>query len=234
MKESFWSAKRVLKLLGNIVFYAIIILLMVFSVANMKVKREDNLANIFGVGLLSVQSDSMKGVFETGDLLLVDMLNEDDYNQLKIGDIVTYFDNELHAFNTHRIVDIDYDLRYAITQAEYNYHHPDEPTTPDQPVNFDRIIAIYDGSMIAGLGSSLDYLQTSVGFALFVILPVLVVMIFEGVLLAKHFMALSKEKLEEKYAQERDLAVQTAESERERIRAEILAEMKKDQALSSN
>ena len=234
MKESKWNAKRVLKLFANVIFYSIIVFLMIFSVANMKVKREDNIANIFGVGILSVQSDSMKGIFETGDLLFVNMLSEDDYQNLQIGDIVTYFDLELHAFNTHRIVDIDYDQEFLITQAEYNYIHPDEPTTPDQPVNFDRVISIYDDSMIAGLGSTLDYLQTSAGFALFVLLPVLIILIFEGILVARHFLSLNKEKIEAKYAEERELAVQSVESERERIRAEILAEMKREKALHAN
>ena len=234
MKHSKFNAKRVLKLFANVIFYSIIVMLMIFSIANMKVKREDNIANIFGVGILSVQSDSMKGTFETGDLLLVNMLSEEDYNNLVPGDIVTFFDMEIHAFNTHMIVDIDYDQRYLITQAQYNYIHPGEPIANDQPVNFDRVIAKYDGSMVAGLGSSLDYLQTSAGFALFILLPVLFVLIFEGILVARHFMSLSKEKLEAKYQEERDLAVQSVESERERIRAEILAEMKKEKALHAN
>ncbi len=234
MKQSKWHAKRILKLFANIVFYAIIVFLMIFSVANMKVKREDNVANIFGFGMLSVQSDSMKGTFETGDLLFVNMLDDSEYASLDIGDVVTYFDISLHAFNTHRIVDIDYEQEFLITQADYNYVNPGGSTSPDQPVNFDQVIARYDGSMAAGLGTSLDYLQTSTGFALFIIIPVLLVLIFEGVLLTRHIMAINREKIEEKYAQEKEQAVQNLETERERLRAEILAEMKKEKAIHAS
>ncbi len=234
MKENNWNAKRILKLIANVIFYAVIVFLMIFSIANIRVQREDNLANVFGVGMLSVQSDSMKGTFETGDLLFVSMLGEDDFANLEIGDVVTYYDTSLEAFNTHRIVAIDRVERMLTTQADYNYESPGDPTFADKSVSFDSVIATYNGSMIAGLGNSLDYLQTPVGFALFIILPVLLVLIFEGVLLARHVMALNREKLEVKYAEERELAAQSIESERERMRAEILAEMKKEKAIHAN
>ncbi len=234
MEQNIWDAKRIFKIIANVFFYAIIIFLMIFSIANMKVKSEDNLANVFGVGMLSVQSDSMKGTFETGDLLFVNMLDDQDYQNLAEGDIVTYYDVSIKAFNTHRIVAIDYNEQMLITQADYNYNHPNEPTYPDNSVSFDRVIAVYHGSMVAGLGSSLDYLQTPVGFALLIILPVLIVLIFEGVLLARHIMAINREKIEKQYQEEREQTAQSVESERERIRAEILAEMKKEKALHTN
>eukprot|EP01156_Anaeramoeba_ignava_P017842 Anaeramoba_ignava/a90141_120.p7 GENE.a90141_120~~a90141_120.p7 ORF type:complete len:235 (-),score=10.66 a90141_120:5776-6480(-) len=231
MKKSSWNAKRVLKLFANAIFYAIIVGLMVFSIANMKVKREDNIANIFGMGMLSVQTDSMKGTFEAGDMIFVNMLDEADIANLEPGDIVTYFDMSLHAFNTHEVVSVNIENRYLITRARYNYVHPGGEITNDQPVSFDNVIAQYNGGMIAGLGSSLDYLQTSTGFALFIILPVLLVLIFEGVILVRHFMAINREKIEQQYKEEQAQVAQNLESERERMRAEILAEMKKEKAL---
>ena len=234
MKQSKWHMKRVLKLFANIIFYSIIVFLMVFSVANMKVKREDNIANIFGMGMLSVQTDSMKGTFESGDMIFVNMLDEADFANLNPGDVVTYFDMSLHAFNTHEIVSINLEERYLITTATYNYVHPGGEITPDQPVGFDNVLGQYNGRMIAGLGNGLDYLQTSAGFALFIILPVLMVIIFEGMLLTRHNMAMNRDKIEKQYAEERENAVQNIESERERIRAEILAEMKREKALHAN
>ena len=233
MKEKKWNAKRMLKIFANTIFYAIIVFLMIFSVMNMKVKREDNIANIFGLGILSVQTDSMTGTFDPGDMLFVQMLDEADYQELVPGDIVTYFDMELHAFNTHRIYDIDYEKEFLITKADYS-GNPNIETTPDDPVNFDQVIARYDGSMLAGFGSRLDYLQTSAGFALFIILPVLLVLVFEGVVLVRHIMAMNREKMEEQYKEEREMAMQSIESERERIRAELLAEMKKEKALHAS
>ncbi len=230
MKQTKWNVKRIVKIGLNTIFYGVIVFLMLFSVANMRLRSENNIANIFGVGLLSVQTDSMTGTFDPGDMLFVSMLDESDFEDLEVGDIVTYFDVQLGAFNTHRIVEINLDEQFLTTKADYAGGNG-SVAVPDQPVAFDRVIARYDGQMIAGLGSGLDYMQTSVGFALFVILPVLIVLIIEGVILARHIMAMNREKLEQKYAEERLQVAQSLESEREKLRAEILAEMTREKAL---
>jgi signal peptidase len=203
----------------------------------MKVKRDDNIANIFGIGMLSVQSNSMYGdledSFEKGDMLFVKMLNEESRDELEVGDIVTYFDITIYAFNTHRIVEINEAEGYLITQADYNYVANNNNTQPDQPVNIQDVIAQYSTSKISGFGRALDYLQTSAGFAIFIIIPVIILLIVEGILLTKTIMSANKEKLALAYEQEKEDAKKDLESEKERMRAEILAELKKEKEKSA-
>ena len=45
--------------------------------------------------------------FEQGDMIFVKMLETEDVYDLKKGDVVTYFDITINAFNTHRIVEIN-------------------------------------------------------------------------------------------------------------------------------
>lgn len=233
MKQKQFNVKRILKIIGNVIFYSFIVFLMVFSIANIKVKSEDKIANVFGIGMLSVQTDSMKGTFEAGDMLFVNMLSEDDFANLNEGDIVTFFDTSINAFNTHRIVIIDHENRELTTKADYNADHPGETIYADKSVSFDKVIAVYQGSMIAGFGAKLDYLQSSVGFALFVILPVLIVLIIEGVILARQIMANNRRKLEERYAIEREETAKHLELERKKLRDELLAELKKEKSIST-
>jgi len=224
--------KKITKIVLNVLFYVAIVILLVFSIANMKVKRDDNIANIFGTGILSVQSNSMYGElddsFKKGDMLFVKMLDEESKKDLEVGDIVTYFDLTIYAFNTHRIVEINEEEGYLITQADYNYVSENNNTEPDQPVNIEDVLAVYSGHKISGFGTKLDYLQTSAGFALFIILPVIMLLIVEGVILTRTIMTANKEKLALEYEQNKENAIKDLEAEKERMRKEILEELKKE------
>lgn len=225
------APKRVLSITLNSLFYMIIVVLLIFSLANIKVKKENNIANIFGIGFLSVQSNSMLGdqadSFEQGDMIFVKMLDEESIRELEVGDIVTYFDMTIKEFNTHRIVEINAEEEYLITQADYNPVSENTNTQPDQPINFDQAIATYS-TKVSGLGNTLDYLQSPTGFALFIILPVVFILAFEGVVLGRNIISLNRAKMEDKYAQEKEDTKKLLEAEKEKLREELLAELKKE------
>ena len=67
---------KILKIAGNVVFYAIICLLLLFSIMNIRgSKNAESYPNIFGRGMLSVLTPSMDGdqedSFKVGDLIIV-------------------------------------------------------------------------------------------------------------------------------------------------------------------
>lgn len=104
-----------LKIAFNIVFYALILLVLIFSISNIRAKnKSDQIPNIFGKGYLTVSSDSMTGSekdsFKKGDLIIVDIASEKEKNKLEVGDIITFYDPDLtekgvsKQLNTHRIV----------------------------------------------------------------------------------------------------------------------------------
>ncbi len=219
-------ATRIAKIVLNSFFYLVIVLLLVFSLANIKVKKENDIANIFGRGFLSVQSESMSGTrvdsFEKGDIIFVKMLDAESRQNLVVGDIVTYYDLTIRAFNTHRIIDI-----YDVDGSTYIVTQGDNTPGADQPINLSEALALYQ-SKWTGAGNALDYLQSPTGFALFVILPVVIILVFEGIVLARNVLALNKVKMEEKYAEEKEKTMVDLEAEKEKIRAQILEEMKKN------
>ena len=230
-QKSKFTAKKILSIIMNSFFYLLIVVLLLFSLANIKIKRENDIANLFGVGFLSVQSNSMFGEqkdnFEEGDLIFVKMVEVDDVYDLEVGDVVTYYDLGIGGFNTHRIVEIDYDLKQLITQADYNYVSNNTNTQPDSPIAFSSVLAVYDGK-IQNLGNALDYLQSPTGFALFIILPVVFILAFEGVVLGRNIISLNRAKMEDKYAQEKEDTKRLLEAEKEKLREELLAELKKE------
>lgn len=218
---------KALSIALNTFFYLVIIVLLVFSIANIQVKRESDIPHIFGRGFLAVQSDSMEGdqedSFNKGDLVFVKMLDEEEQQELTEGDVVTYFDMGIRALNTHRVVetfDLDGEL-FIITRGD---------NTPgnDDPIRATDAIAIYQ-SKWEGAGETINYLQSPIGFALFIILPVALILIYQGIVLTRNILALNKTKLEEKYATDQERIQQDLELERQKMREQLLEELKNEE-----
>lgn len=115
-KQKVWFG---VKIALNIVFYILILLVLLFSISNIRAKnKNDQIPNIFGKGYLNVLSDSMTGdnkdSFNTGDMIIVKIANKKNISKLEVGNIVTFYDYRLasnkgagSALDTHRIVYID-------------------------------------------------------------------------------------------------------------------------------
>ena len=144
-KEPMTTKQKVffgLRIAFNVVFYALIIFLFLFSIMNIRGGNgTESFPNIFGRGFLSVQSNSMErdetkkdkwptawanyeiGEINTGDLVNAKTFSESDADKLKVGDVITFAGsvNGNNALITHRIVDIhkiDGKVDYVITQGD--------------------------------------------------------------------------------------------------------------------
>lgn len=115
-KQKVWFG---VKIALNVVFYILILLVLLFSISNIRAKnKNDQIPNIFGKGYLNVLSDSMTGdnedSFNTGDMIIVKIANKKNISKLEVGNIVAFYDYRLasnkgagSALDTHRIVYID-------------------------------------------------------------------------------------------------------------------------------
>lgn len=115
-KQKVWFG---VKIALNVVFYILILLVLLFSISNIRAKNKNHqIPNIFGKGYLNVLSDSMTGdnkdSFNTGDMIIVKIANKKKISKLEVGNIVTFYDYRLasnkgagSALDTHRIVYID-------------------------------------------------------------------------------------------------------------------------------
>ncbi len=113
---------KVVKICATVVFYLIILFIFLVSIANIKAgKSVDSMPNIFGRGYLTVASNSMEGTqsnsFKQNDMIVVKNLSSDSKRvdaakELKVGDVITFYDKNLSSnkkLNTHRIVLINKD-----------------------------------------------------------------------------------------------------------------------------
>lgn len=239
----------ILKVIGNVIFYLVIALLLLFSIMNINGgNKTQGFPNIFGKGFLSVQSDSMEGTnpdsFVKGDLLFVDVFNPKDYDSLEVGMIVTFYDDNIDNLNSHRIVYIARDdagkiISLAVqgdyTALGFGVYDPTDPEKGQLNMTLlnrkdvanltaDDIKGIVTGKW-SGAGTALDFMRN---YWLFIfVLPVLCLMLFEIFMVVKNVMALQAEK--QRIANKEQTAIDM-EAQKEELRKQILAEMDNEQA----
>ena len=131
---------KLMIIIGCIFFTVITSIIVLF--ASVKNNYETyGFINIFGKGCVPIQSNSMKGnnrdSFEKGDLLFVEIFSEDDFNELEVGMIVVFYDNNIRNLQSHRIVYIEKDdtgkIESIAVQGDYSVdlmgvYDPDDPS----------------------------------------------------------------------------------------------------------
>lgn len=253
-----------LKIAGNIIFYLIIIALLLFSIMNINAgSKNGGFPNIFGKGFLSVQSDSMtrSGTlpseydsyeiqgFAKGDLLYVKVLNNKNINELKKGDVVTFYDSTIEALNTHRIVYITYNedntvnsvsLQGDLSASLKSVYDPTDETKLDLNYQLQSSgdIATFSGDGLenlkgvvtgvnVGAGKVLDNIQKN--WLWYFVLPVLVFLLFEVFLVVRNIMDLKGAKQSAKLLSDKEAMMADLEAQKEEMRKQILAELEQAQ-----
>ncbi|XKE71962.1 signal peptidase I [Cytobacillus kochii] len=152
-------AKWTLRLIGNLLFLLICVLLFIMLFA----RFTGNEPNLFGYQVKTVLSGSMEPLFKTGSVIAINRTEENQTYQT--GDIITFKLDEILI--THRIVEtslkdgaITYktkgDNNDAIDRWEVPAHH---------------VVGEYAGVTIPYLGYVLHTAQTKAGAALLMIIP---------------------------------------------------------------
>lgn len=189
---------RVLKAILNTIINILIVLVLVVSllIAVMALtSKASGISTIFGTTIQPIQSDSMKGGspdgykggdFAKGDLMLAKATNFDENAVYDLGDIITYKMKDTDGNDVlmaHRIVDV-----VKGDDGTYSYQtwgdNREVAQVPDQQKPEDYIHAYdiasvyytngYEGKIIKGVGSFLDFLRTQQGFFFVVLLPMII------------------------------------------------------------
>lgn len=166
--------KRAGTVVLSVILWAIILIAALYAFTTMATRDNQNVANIFGYTPLTVQSDSMVPTFAAGDLIFI---KKCDPATLEEGDIIcfhTIIDNE-YALNTHRIESIESvgDARSYTTIGDNNNGITDQHVISDGD-----IVGKYVGHL-AGFGKVMDFLSSSMGFLIVIILPMMLFFIYQ-------------------------------------------------------
>ncbi len=177
-----------LKKVLNILFYVFLVLVVFYSVLALFSNQDSNSMTVLGVSSMTVQSDSMSGTFEQGDLIFIDTTF--DIEELEVGDVITYSmfvtSTEgllIKVYNTHRITEINIiDGVYWFTTRGDN---PEITANDPSPVFMNDILGVWNGGKVANLGTGIDslvtFLKSPTGFFLFIVLPIFAFLVYQAV-----------------------------------------------------
>ena len=169
---------KVLKKTGTIVIsvllWVIILVAALYAFTTMATRDNQNVSDIMGYTPLVVKSDSMSPTFASGDLIFIRKCNPAD---LKEGDIIcfhTIIENQ-YALNTHRIQSIEMvgDVRSYTTIGDNN-----NGITDTHIISDGDIVGKYVGHL-QNAGKVMDFLSSSIGFLIVIVLPMLLFFIYQ-------------------------------------------------------
>ncbi len=136
--------------------------------------NQDEVPSFGGVFPMIVLTDSMSGTFDAGSLIICNTIDAKD---VKVGDIICYFDpaGSGSTTTTHRVQEIktadDGSISF-ITKGDANN------TADKTPVPASNLVGIYRFH-IDGLGSFAMFMQTTQGLIIFAVLPVLALVAYD-------------------------------------------------------
>ena len=180
--------------------------------------------SLFGIRVFSIQTESMYPTLLPGDLIFDTGVKEPE--DLKIGDVITYWTviNGERVLNTHRIHEIYDGGGYLIYATKGDNNTIADPLT----VHESEVVGKY-AFRVGGLGKVFDYLQTSTGFLIVIVIPVFIFFLFHLIQFFRVLFAYQNVKNRIKYEQERGTAEDLIEKQKQQeaeAKAKMEAEMR--------
>lgn len=233
--------KKTLNKILHIVVDVLIVMILIVSVLILTITltSQSNLGvpNILGNAPIAVLTDSMKGDapddFSAGDLIICKVVDDPLSASYKEGDVVTFkYDidsNNQDDFVTHRIYKVNADGTYLTkgdNNVNYDQNENNQVVFPN--ISNSDIVATYSGTKISGLGSVINYLQTSMGFFLCVLLPMIIFFLYQAVRVVINVISYNKEKALEQAQATIAAASDLTEEQKKKAIEEYLASQKEE------
>lgn len=167
------TVKKVGSIVISVVMWIIILVAALYAFTMLATKDDGSVSNLGGFTPMTVQSDSMSPTFDQGDLIVIKTC---DTSKLQVGDIVTFHTiiNNQYALNTHRIESIDElnGMRSFTTKGDNN-------DVADTHIISDGDIVGQYVFKIPGMGKVMDFLSSTWGFLIVIVLPMLLFFIYQ-------------------------------------------------------
>lgn len=224
------KGKKIANTIINVILVVAIILAAFCTYTSYVSTSGHGVPSIFGVSMLSIQTESMYPTLLPGDLIFDTPV--DDAEELREGDIITYWTiiNGERVLNTHRITGIYDGGDHLIFSTKGDNNSLEDSLT----VHESEIVGKYS-FRVAGVGKVIDYLQTSNGFLLVIVLPVFIFFLFHLIQFFRALFEYQNVKNRIRYEQERGRTEDIIEEqkkqqdeERARIEAEIREKLRKE------
>lgn len=225
----------------KVIEWTLIIFIVVCMLSLLAQRMTGNTPELFGYSTYTVATGSMSGTYEVGDIVLCKRIKDQiGYNEtigFKEGDVIAFIapagfdkDNLLQGHTvTHRIFTAPYydeesDTWYVETKGDA------APTKDRKPIPLDNIQGIIVGTS-KGVTSFMKFITKWYGFATIVVIPLLGLLVWQIVILARE-----KERAEQaKLTKQNEEAIEAHNKEQqekiEELKAQAIKEYEAKQSL---
>jgi len=167
------KAKKALNVVLSVILWLVILLAAFFAFTTLATRNSNSVASLGGFTPLTVESESMAPTFNQGDLIIIKKV---DPSTLAEGDIITFHTiiENRYALNTHRIYKIEDANGYRTYETK-----GDNNLITDRHVITDSDIVGKYVTRLAGFGKVINFLSTSAGFFIVIVLPMLAFFVYQ-------------------------------------------------------
>ena len=192
--------------------------MMIFTVVSVTTfNRNDR--SLFGYKMYIVNTDSMAATdFSAGDLIFTKQVS--DFSSLKEGDIITFVSQNSESFGetiTHKIRGITVDIQGNPGFITYG---TTTGTNDETVVTYPFILGKYQ-TALPKVGTFFQFLKTPQGYIVCILIPFLLLIIYQGLNCVKIFKLYKAEQMAELQAEKDALEAQRKQSEE--MMAQLLA-----------
>lgn len=204
--------KKILNIVKNSIVWAIAIFavgMMIFTVVSVRTFDQNN-RDLLGYKAFIVRSDSMSATdFKAGDLIFV---KEVDPSTLKEGDIIAFTSQDTANFGetvTHKIRKLT-----TTEQGEKGFVTYGTTTNVDDAtvITYPYILGRYEKA-IPKVGTFFQFLKTTQGYILFILIPFLLLIGIQGINTVQLFHQYKREQMEEINAEKAKLEEERRQSQ---------------------
>ena len=188
--------KKALNIVKNILVWLVVALavfMMIFTVFSVSSFDKTD-RDIFGYKFFVVQTDSMsKTDFDAGDIVII---KEVDPSTLKAGDIIAFISQNSANYGetvTHKIREVTTD---ANGNAGFVTYGTTTDTNDEAITTYPYVLGKYTGK-ISDLGKFFAFLKTTPGYIICILIPFLLLILYQGVNCIAIFRRYKKEQLDE-------------------------------------
>ena len=208
------SAKKTLSMIGNILIWLFLVFAVVVTIFAFVANNDpDGIPSIGGKYILNVRSDSMKPVYNKGDLIIGTKLTAVEKTQLQVGEIITFQsgkdvnrDGRPDDLETHRIMEIVYDADGKVdgyyTAGDNNKSVDGELLWDTDPetgkllvVEWQKVLCKNSakGFKLPFMGTVINFLNTPKGFLFCIIIPLALFFVLELISFIRKFLQIKNE-----------------------------------------
>lgn len=214
------SVKKALNIIKTVLVWLLVVVavaMMIFTIVSVTTfNRNDR--NLFGYRVYIVMSDSMAATdFDAGSLILV---KETDPKTLQEGDIISYVSQSSESFGetvTHKIRKITSDANGNLAFVTYGTSTGiDDATLVTAPY----ILGKYELA-IPYIGTFFSFLKTPQGYIVCILIPFMLLILYQGVNCVRLFRRYKREQLEE--MNEEKARIEEERAQNARMMEELLA-----------